>query len=104
MGFVSQAGLAITLANSFIPVYGQELGSALFFSFILGGVAIHEIIGPALLQLALQKAGELPSTSEEVQDEVGKYTPDTTSPFTDPKLDSIFQQKWMVYFIHISLK
>ena len=85
MGFVSQAGLAITLANSFIPVYGQELGSALF-SFILGGVAIHEIIGPALLQIALQKAGEIPSTTEDSPEKDEQDVQDTTSSFTDPKL------------------
>lgn len=59
MGFVSQAGLAITLANTFPGTYGTELGGALF-SVILGGVAIHELIGPAMLQAALGLAKELP--------------------------------------------
>ena len=66
MGFVSQAGLAITLANSFPGTYGPELGGALF-SLILAGVAVHEVIGPALLQSALSKAGELPSSGEQKQ-------------------------------------
>jgi Kef-type K+ transport system membrane component KefB len=64
MGFVSQAGLAITLANTFPDTYGPALGGAMF-SFILAGVAVNEIIGPALLQAALSLAGELPRAEEE---------------------------------------
>ena len=101
MGFVSQAGLAITLANSFIPVYGQELGSALF-SFILGGVAIHEIIGPALLQLALQKAGEIPSTTEDIEEQDEQETLDTTSSFTDPKLSEFSSQVELIFDTYLS--
>ena len=63
MGFVSQAGLAITLAKGMPGTYGPELGGALF-SFILGGVAINEVIGPAMLQSALGLAGELPSSDK----------------------------------------
>ncbi len=59
MTFVSQAGLAITLADTMPGTYGPELGSAMF-SFLLAGVAVHELIGPAMLQFALDKAGEIP--------------------------------------------
>jgi Kef-type K+ transport system membrane component KefB len=64
MGFVSQAGLAITLANTFPETYGSELGGAMF-SFVLGGVALHELIGPAMLHAALGFAKELPKSEEE---------------------------------------
>ena len=64
MAFVSQAGLAITLADKLGPTYGPEIGGAMF-SFILAGVAIHELIGPALLQTALGKAGEIPDAEED---------------------------------------
>ena len=59
MGFVSQAGLAITLADSLKGIFPGELGSQLY-SFILAGVAVNEIIGPAMLQAALSLAGEIP--------------------------------------------
>ncbi|MDG1481053.1 MAG: cation:proton antiporter [Myxococcota bacterium] len=59
MTFVSQAGLAITLADTMPGTYGPEIGGALF-SFLLAGVAVHELIGPAMLQFALDKAGEIP--------------------------------------------
>jgi Kef-type K+ transport system membrane component KefB len=99
MGFVSQAGLAITLANSFIPVYGPELGGALF-SFILGGVAIHEIIGPALLQSALHKAGELPSN--EIEEESSEVNiEDATSNFTDSKLMAFSKKFQNILDVHI---
>ena len=66
MAFVSQAGLAITLANTFPTTYGSELGGALF-SFILGGVAIHELVGPAMLQAALGLAKESPQNESETK-------------------------------------
>ncbi|MAA79309.1 MAG: hypothetical protein CL916_08615 [Deltaproteobacteria bacterium] len=84
MGFVSQAGLAITLAKGMPGTYGAELGGALF-SFILGGVAINEVIGPAMLQSALGLAGELPnSENEESQrsssQEGGWFLPEHVNP------------------------
>ncbi|MGC6510404.1 MAG: cation:proton antiporter [Myxococcota bacterium] len=79
MGFVSQAGLAITLANTFPATYGSELGGALF-SFILGGVAIHELVGPAMLQAALGLAKELPTADTDAP-------PETVSPQNDKTSD-----------------
>ncbi len=90
MGFVSQAGLAITLANTFPTVYGPELGGALF-SFILGGVAIHEIIGPALLQLALQKANELPTSSIDEKETTEQEELSSSNSFTDIQLSKFSQ-------------
>lgn len=59
LSYLSQAGLAITLANDMPATYGESIGGALF-SFLLAGVAIHELIGPAALQFALDRAGEIP--------------------------------------------
>ncbi|MEC7987482.1 MAG: hypothetical protein VX278_20115, partial [Myxococcota bacterium] len=67
MGFVSQAGLAITLAGMLQSTLGGDLGAELF-SFILAGVAINEIIGPAMLQSSLALAGEIPKDSISTSD------------------------------------
>lgn len=67
MSYLSQAGLAITLANGMPGTYGEAIGGAMF-SFILAGVAIHELIGPAALQFALDKAGEIPHASADAHD------------------------------------
>ncbi|MFT4978525.1 MAG: Kef-type K+ transport system membrane component KefB, partial [Myxococcota bacterium] len=66
MSYLSQAGLAITLANGMRETYGESIGGALF-SFILAGVAIHELIGPAALQFALDRAGEIPHGPEDAE-------------------------------------
>jgi len=58
MGFVSQAGLAITLATQVKDTYPDGVGEALF-SVILGGVALNEMLGPVLLQAGLGLAGEV---------------------------------------------
>lgn len=57
MGFISQAGLALTLAGSVQATFGKGVGDGMF-SLILAGVALNEILGPVLLQLGLQFAGE----------------------------------------------
>ncbi|NCG22002.1 MAG: hypothetical protein GWP91_23550, partial [Rhodobacterales bacterium] len=61
MGFISQAGLAITLATSMLSTYPGEIGEGLF-SLVLGGVAINEMLGPVLLQWGLRLAGETGSS------------------------------------------
>ena len=58
MGFVSQAGLAITLATQVKSTYPDGVGEALF-SVLLGGVALNEMLGPVLLQVGLGLAGEV---------------------------------------------
>jgi len=57
MGFISQAGLALTLAGSVQSTFGGDVGDGLF-SLILAGVALNEIIGPVALQFGLGFAGE----------------------------------------------
>lgn len=57
MGFVSQAGLALTLATTIKASFGGELGEGMY-SLILAGAAINEVIGPILLQAGLTLAGE----------------------------------------------
>ncbi|MCA9617255.1 MAG: cation:proton antiporter, partial [Myxococcales bacterium] len=56
MGFVSQAGVAITLAG-FVKQRFGEAGEALG-SLIIAGVAINEVAGPVMLKTALGLAGE----------------------------------------------
>ncbi len=65
LGFISQAGLSITLAEQLPDIYGPETGGALR-TLVLAGVAINEIIGPALLQFSLSRAGEIPSADGEI--------------------------------------
>jgi Kef-type K+ transport system membrane component KefB len=57
MGFISQAGLAITLASDVSKTFSAPLGEGLF-SLVLAGVAINEIVGPIALQLGLGFAKE----------------------------------------------
>jgi Kef-type K+ transport system membrane component KefB len=64
MGFVSQAGLAITLATAVKGTYPDGVGEALF-SVLLGGVALNEMLGPVLLQMGLGFAGEVQTGEED---------------------------------------
>ncbi|MFT4623847.1 MAG: Kef-type K+ transport system membrane component KefB [Myxococcota bacterium] len=57
LGFVSQAGLAITLATSVANTYPGGVGEGLF-ALVLAGIVLNEIAGPVLLQLGLGLAGE----------------------------------------------
>ena len=61
MGMIAQAGLAISLAGQLPGLFPGGLGEELF-ALVLAGVAVHEVIGPAMLQSALGKAGETPSS------------------------------------------
>ncbi len=63
MGFVSQAGLAITLATQLKDAVPGGIGEAMF-SVLLGGVAINEMLGPVLLQTGLGLAGEVHEPTE----------------------------------------
>lgn len=57
MGFVSQAGLAITLAGQVKVAFPGEVGDGLF-ALLLGGVALNEVMGPVLLQWGLNLSGD----------------------------------------------
>ena len=57
MGFVSQAGLAITLADAVRKTYPDGIGDELF-SLMLGAIAINEMVGPVLFQAGIKLAGE----------------------------------------------
>lgn len=92
MGFVSQAGLAITLATAVKSTYPDGVGEALF-SVLLGGVALNEMLGPVLLQLGLGLAGEVQTGEAEelprdpTQEAVFDDTPadlDFDNPFGQP--------------------
>lgn len=68
MGFVSQAGLAITLATQMKDAFPGGIGEAMF-SVLLGGVAINEMLGPVLLQTGLGLAGEVQQPHDDVPEE-----------------------------------
>lgn len=57
LGFVSQAGVAISLAAIVGSTLG-EVGTALE-TLIIAGVAINELIGPVLLKVGLSLSGEI---------------------------------------------
>ncbi|MEM9068038.1 MAG: cation:proton antiporter [Myxococcota bacterium] len=57
MGFVSQAGVAITLAGLVKDRFG-DAGLALN-NLLIAGVALNEILGPVLLKVGLSLAGEI---------------------------------------------
>ncbi len=80
MGFVSQAGVAITLAGLVGSRFGEP-GVAIE-TLIIAGVAIHEVIGPVMLKIALSLAGEIPDDEpEEVQ---APIVPKDRGPPPDP--------------------
>ena len=73
MGFLSQAGVSISLAamvgSQFGEIGGQyaELGRALE-TLIIGGVALNELVGPVLLKAGLGLAGEISTTASTLPD------------------------------------
>ena len=83
MGMIAQAGLAISLAGQLPGLFPGGLGEELF-ALVLAGVAVHEVVGPALLQLALGKAGEIPGASGSSADaQAGTEAPDKTAGVAD---------------------
>ncbi|MCB9677576.1 MAG: hypothetical protein H6737_20890 [Alphaproteobacteria bacterium] len=85
MGFVSQAGLALTLAGSIQRTFPGEVGSGLF-SLILAGVAMNEVLGPVLLQFGLGFAGE--TAAQRMEGEPG-HTHATDRPATEETDDRL---------------
>ncbi len=63
MGLIAQAGLAISLAGKLPALLPGPVGEELF-ALVLAAVAVHEVIGPALLQMGLSKAGEMPGATK----------------------------------------
>ena len=63
MGFISQAGVALTLAElaRAIPDPAVHAGAGdTFATLVIAGIAIHEVVGPVLLKVGLGLSGELP--------------------------------------------
>ncbi len=58
LGFVSQAGVSISLGTIIAQRFG-DIGDSVN-TLIIAGVAIHELVGPVLLKVALGLAKELP--------------------------------------------
>ncbi|MEM1414784.1 MAG: cation:proton antiporter [Myxococcota bacterium] len=83
MGFVSQAGVAITFAG-FVSMRFGEPGEALG-ALLIAGVAINEVIGPVLLKVGLGLAGELKGPATEAPEEeapLSEVAPPKPSPWS----------------------
>ena len=87
MGFVSQAGVAITLAGLVGSQFGES-GRTLE-TLIIAGVAIHEVIGPIMLKVALGLAGEAhpdgAGTDDQEQTEETGPDPRDLAPWPEPE-------------------
>ena len=73
LGFLSQAGVAISLASLTGDRMG-ETGRALQ-TLLIAGVAINELVGPVLLQRALRAAGEVGKKGTEAAAEIPETAP-----------------------------
>ena len=80
MGFVSQAGLAITLADAVRKTYPDGVGDELF-SLVLGAVAINEMVGPVLFQSGIRLAGE----NDPSQNSEDEFSGQSASPEMDAR-------------------
>ena len=86
MGFISQAGVALTLAglakdipdNALFPGAGDT-----FTTLVIAGIAIHEVIGPVMLKIGLGLAKEIPSDNQ-------PSTPEQTTP-VEKSADTSFE-------------
>ena len=79
-GFVSQAGVTlgmVTIAERAFPAWGAEM-KALFVAM----VAVHELVGPVLLQRGLSAAGE--AGARDAPEESGAGSPVTALPDRRP--------------------
>ncbi|MDH5492292.1 MAG: cation:proton antiporter, partial [Myxococcales bacterium] len=65
LGFLSQAGVAITLSTQISEKLGEP-GKAIG-TLLIAGVAINEMIGPVLLKVGLSLAGEVRGDPEEAE-------------------------------------
>lgn len=71
MGFISQAGVALTLAELARSIPDPKLYAGAgdtFATLVIAGIAIHEVIGPVLLKVGLGLAGELPKGTQESEE------------------------------------
>ena len=88
MGFVSQAGVAITLAG-FVKERFGEPGVALS-NLLIAGVAINEILGPVLLKVGLGLARETRAAATEPAEGAQDATPSAPAevePWPEPVLE-----------------
>jgi Kef-type K+ transport system membrane component KefB len=58
MGLVSQAGMAIALANQSRTLLPAPIGDGVF-SMAIAVIALNELVGPTVLQAGLSRAGEI---------------------------------------------
>ena len=80
LGFVSQAGVAISLAGLVASdeMGLGEIGDSLS-TVIIAGIALNEMIGPVLLKVGLTRAGE----TGDAQEAPAEYTPEAEPEATD---------------------
>jgi len=69
LGFVSQAGVALSLASLVGDAFGEP-GAALQ-TLLIAGVALNELLGPVLLKVGLGFAGEIPRRAGSAEAEPG---------------------------------
>ena len=77
LGFVSQAGVAISLADLLASeqMHLGEVGEQLS-TLIIAGIAINELIGPVMLKFGLTKAKETEDTIDEAGPSESQAAPD----------------------------
>lgn len=78
LGFVSQAGVAISLAS----IVGQRMGEPgeALSTLIIAGIALNELAGPVLLKLGLGWAKETAAHAEEAKETEGPGQEDEAEP------------------------
>ena len=62
LGFLAQAGVAITLAGQLAGLHGAN-GVALS-TMVMGGIALNELIGPVMFKYAVDWAGEIQTAAK----------------------------------------
>lgn len=86
LGFVSQAGVAISLAEIVGERFG-EVGADLR-NLIIAGIALNELVGPVLLKIGLELSGETRATETEDEaaeaDDEAEAASDVDAPALEP--------------------
>ncbi|HJL15755.1 MAG TPA: cation:proton antiporter [Sandaracinaceae bacterium LLY-WYZ-13_1] len=78
LGFVSQAGVAISLAS----IVGRKMGAPgqALSTLIIAGIALNELLGPVLLKVGLTAAGEANAADEDEGPDEDEPAPDRPAP------------------------
>ncbi len=68
LGMIPQAGLALSLASQLPGLFPGAIGESLL-TLVLAAIAVHELLGPALLEQGLRRSGETRTKTGTVQAE-----------------------------------